>query len=148
MNDRLSYRWLDQQGEAFGAPGLLPRWTSSVKDAVGTAYSASSRVWFTCSHGILNEISHPAQQIQFDWYHSQIMGGDLTRRTEKFFSKIGHFQVAGVPDRAEPNLGEVNFAHLFRLVDSLRYSGWIGCEYRPKGRTEEGLGWLSKTSYA
>ena len=54
-----SYRWLDQQGEAFGAPGLLPRWTSSVKDAVGTAYSASSRVWFTCSHGILNEIYHP-----------------------------------------------------------------------------------------
>jgi len=53
------YRWLDQQGEAFGAPGLAPRWTSSVKDAVGTAYSASSRVWFTCSHGILNEIYHP-----------------------------------------------------------------------------------------
>jgi glucoamylase len=59
MNDQLFYRWLDQQGEAFGAPGLEPRWTSSVKDAVGTAYSASSRVWFTCSHGILNEIYHP-----------------------------------------------------------------------------------------
>ena len=59
MNERPSYRWLDQQGEAFGAPGLMPRWTSSVKDPVGTAYSASSRVWFTCSHGILNEIYHP-----------------------------------------------------------------------------------------
>ena len=59
MNDGTLYRWLDQQGEAFGAPGLEPRWTSSVKDAVGTAYSASSRVWFTCSHGILNEIYHP-----------------------------------------------------------------------------------------
>ena len=58
-NERPSYRWLDQQGEAFGAPGLEPRWTSSVKDAIGTAYSASSRVWFTCSHGILNEIYHP-----------------------------------------------------------------------------------------
>ncbi|MGO9316888.1 MAG: hypothetical protein ACLPXT_02205 [Terracidiphilus sp.] len=53
------YRWLVQQGEAFGAPGMEPRWTSSVKDAVGTAYSASSRVWFTASHGILNEIYHP-----------------------------------------------------------------------------------------
>ncbi len=53
------YMWLAQQGEAFGAPGLEPRWTSSVKDAVGTAYSASSRVWFTVSHGILNEIYHP-----------------------------------------------------------------------------------------
>jgi glucoamylase len=53
------YRWLDQQGEAFGGPGSEPRWTSSVKDAVGTAYAASSRIWFTCSHGILNEVYHP-----------------------------------------------------------------------------------------
>ncbi len=53
------YRWLEQQGEAFGAPGTEPRWTSSVKDSVGTAYSASSRIWFTVSHGILNEIYHP-----------------------------------------------------------------------------------------
>ena len=59
MTDQELYRWLEQEGEAFGAPGLAPRWTSSVKDAVGTAYSASSRIWFTCSHGILNEIYHP-----------------------------------------------------------------------------------------
>ncbi|MGB6687784.1 MAG: glycoside hydrolase family 15 protein [Terracidiphilus sp.] len=59
MADQPQYRWLELQGEAFGVPGLAPRWTSSVKDAVGTAYSASSRVWFTCSHGILNEIYHP-----------------------------------------------------------------------------------------
>ena len=59
MSGQLLYRWLEQDGEAFGWPGLEPRWTSSVKDAVGTAYSASSRVWFTCSHGVLNEIYHP-----------------------------------------------------------------------------------------
>ncbi len=53
------FRWLDQQGEAFGSPGSEPRWTSSVKDAVGTAYAASSRIWFTCSHGVLNEVYHP-----------------------------------------------------------------------------------------
>jgi len=58
-SDESLYRWLDQQGEAFGGPGMEPRWTSSVKDAVGTAYAASSRIWFTCSHGILNEIYHP-----------------------------------------------------------------------------------------
>ena len=98
--------------------------------------------------GILQELSHPELKIQFDWYHAQIMGGDLARRTEKLFSKIGHFQLAGVPDRAEPDSGEVNFPYLFHLVDALHYHGWIGCEYRPRGRTEEGLGWLSKTSYA
>ncbi len=59
MSEQPLYRWLEQQGEAFGAPGLEPRWTSSVKDAVVTAYAASSRIWFTCSHGILNEIYHP-----------------------------------------------------------------------------------------
>jgi 2-dehydrotetronate isomerase len=91
---------------------------------------------------ILQEISHPALRIQFDWYHAQIMGGDLTRRTERYFARIAHFQVAGVPDRAEPDSGEVNYPYLFRLVDSLGYDGWIGCEYRPKGRTKEGLAWL------
>ena len=59
MSDQPLYRWLEQQGEAFGAPGLAPRWTSSVKDAVVTAYAGSSRIWFTCSHGILNEIYYP-----------------------------------------------------------------------------------------
>jgi 2-dehydrotetronate isomerase len=97
--------------------------------------------------GILQKLSHPALKIQFDWYHGQIMGGDLARRTEKFFPKVGHFQLAGVPDRAEPNLGEINFPFLFQLVDRLQYDGWIGCEYRPKGSTEEGLAWMPKTSY-
>jgi len=59
IQSRPDYRWLDQDGSAFGAPGLLPRWTSSAKDAVGTAYSSSSRTWFTISHGILNEIYYP-----------------------------------------------------------------------------------------
>ena len=54
-----AYRWLDDEGPAFGAPGVEPRWTSSEKDAVSTAYAASSRVWFTVSHGTLNEIYYP-----------------------------------------------------------------------------------------
>jgi glucoamylase len=59
MSNQLLYRWLEQQGEAFGGPGTEPRWTSSVKDAVGTAYAASSRIWFTCAYGVLNEVYHP-----------------------------------------------------------------------------------------
>jgi 2-dehydrotetronate isomerase len=98
--------------------------------------------------GLLSKFTSPKLKIQFDWYHAQIMGGDLTRRTQKFFSKIGHFQLAGVPDRSEPNLGEVNFPHLFDIVDTLRYEGWIGCEYRPRDRTESGLGWLPQSFYA
>jgi 2-dehydrotetronate isomerase len=92
--------------------------------------------------GILEELNHPRLKIQLDWHHAQITGGDLSRRTERFFSQIGHIQVAGVPDRNEPDRGEVNFSHLFQLVDQLDYQGWIGCEYRPATTTEKGLAWL------
>ena len=92
---------------------------------------------------ILAELDHPQLKIQLDWYHLQIMGGDLTRRTRQFFPQVGHIQLAGVPDRNEPDRGEVNFPYLFRLVDELGYEGWIGCEYRPLGKTEDGLTWLN-----
>jgi 2-dehydrotetronate isomerase len=92
--------------------------------------------------GILAELNNPRLKIQLDWYHLQIMGGDLSKRTTRFFHQVGHIQIAGVPDRGEPDRGEVNFPHLFKLVDELGYNGWIGCEYKPAGKTEEGLGWL------
>ena len=92
---------------------------------------------------VLAELNHPQLKIQLDWYHVQVMGGDLTRRTRQFFPQVGHIQLAGVPDRNEPDRGEVNFPHLFRLVDELGYEGWIGCEYRPLGKTEDGLTWLN-----
>jgi len=84
VSDETSYRWLEQQGEAFGGPGLGPRWTSSVKDAVGTAYSASSRVWFTCSHGILNEIYHPTiDQAQVRDMEFLVTDGETFAHEEK-----------------------------------------------------------------
>jgi hydroxypyruvate isomerase len=61
---------------------------------------------------------------------------------------VGATAAGWMADRGEPDRGEVNFPHLFNLVDSLHYDGWIGCEYRPKARTEEGLGWLPKPFYA
>jgi hydroxypyruvate isomerase len=82
--------------------------------------------------------------LQFDLYHAQIMEGDLTRRLERLMPRIAHIQIAGVPDRHEPDIGEVNFAHLFATIDRLGYDGYVGCEYRPAARTEDGLGWLTK----
>jgi hydroxypyruvate isomerase len=83
--------------------------------------------------------------LQFDIYHAQIMEGDLTRRIERLMPRIAHVQIAGVPDRHEPDEGEVSYPHLFRLLDRLGYAGFVGCEYRPRGQTEEGLGWLRGT---
>ena len=79
-----------------------------------------------------------------DFYHCQIVEGDLSMRLKKHFDGVGHVQIAGVPDRHEPDGGEVNFPHLFDLLDELGYAGFVGCEYRPKAGTSEGLGWLRR----
>jgi hydroxypyruvate isomerase len=81
-------------------------------------------------------------KVQMDLYHCQIVEGDLARRIEAHIAGIGHMQIAGVPDRHEPDSGEVNYPFLFSLLDRLGYAGWIGCEYRPRNGTRTGLGWL------
>ncbi len=81
-------------------------------------------------------------KIQMDLYHVQIMEGDLAVAIRGQLDRVGHIQIAGVPERHEPDVGEVNYPYLFALLDELGYAGWLGCEYRPKGRTEDGLGWV------
>ena len=91
--------------------------------------------------GIIAKIGRPNVKIQFDFYHVQIVGGDLIKRFEKHLPQIGHVQIAAVPSRHEPDEGEINYPAIFAMLDRIGYSGWIGCEYRPRGRTEDGLGW-------
>ena len=83
-------------------------------------------------------------RVQFDFYHVQIVGGDLLHRLEQYLPVVGHLQCAAVPSRHEPDEGEINYPYVFEAVDRLGYRGWIGAEYRPRGRTEHGLGWLGK----
>src|SRR5471032_1784888 len=90
---------------------------------------------------VIAKANRPNIRMQFDFYHVQIVGGDLITRLEKFFPVIGHLQCAAVPSRHEPDEGEINYKAVFEAVDRLGYTGWIGCEYRPRGRTEDGLGW-------
>ncbi len=91
---------------------------------------------------VLDAVGAANLGLQFDLYHAQIMEGDLTRRLEALMPRIVHIQVAGVPDRHEPDTGEVDFGHVFGVLDRLVYDGFVGCEYRPAGRTEDGLGWF------
>jgi hydroxypyruvate isomerase len=98
---------------------------------------------------LIEGVGAPNLALQFDLYHAQIMVGDLARRLDLHFALIGHVQVAGVPGRHEPDVGEVNFPYLFRVLDRLGYAGWVGCEYRPArgtepGGTSAGLGWLRR----
>ena len=80
--------------------------------------------------------------VQYDVYHMQIMEGDLATTFQRHLPLIAHVQIADPPARHEPGTGEINFPFLLGRMDSLGYSGWIGCEYKPVGRTEEGLGWM------
>jgi hydroxypyruvate isomerase len=91
---------------------------------------------------IIDAVGDSGVRLQFDLYHCQIMEGDLAMHLREYIDIIAHMQIAGVPGRHEPNVGEINYPFLFDLIDELGYEGWIGCEYRPKAGTVEGLGWM------
>lgn len=91
---------------------------------------------------LMDEVSQPNMRLQYDVYHMQIMEGNLTATMQQHVGRIGHIQIADLPGRNEPGTGEVNFTNLFRSIDSMGYTGWIGCEYKPATTTEAGLGWL------
>lgn len=94
------------------------------------------------AQAICKEVGASNLQVQFDCYHCQIVEGDLASKLRRDIDGIGHIQIAGVPDRHEPDLGELNYPYLFGLIDQLGYDGWVGCEYRPRGDTSSGLQWL------
>ena len=94
------------------------------------------------SNELLDLIDRPNVFIQLDTYHAQIVDGNLTRLIEALNGRFAHVQIASLPDRHEPDEGEINYDYIFSVFDRLGYQGWIGCEYNPRGKTEEGLGWL------
>jgi hydroxypyruvate isomerase len=93
---------------------------------------------------ILDAVGSPNLRLQFDFYHCQIMEGDLATRLRALAPVIGHVQIAGVPERHEPDRGEVNYPYLLDLLDEIGYAGWVGCEYRPRAGTLAGLGWAAR----
>jgi hydroxypyruvate isomerase len=97
------------------------------------------------SYAICAEVNAPNLKMQMDCYHMQIMEGDLATKLRRYLANCGHIQIAGVPERHEPDTGEVRYEYLYRLLDEIGYDGWIGCEYRPAGKTADGLSWLPRT---
>ena len=79
--------------------------------------------------------------VQYDIYHMQRMEGELANTIKAHLPQIAHLQLADNPGRNEPGTGEINYRFLFGFIDSIGYDGWIGCEYKPKGKTIDGLGW-------
>jgi len=91
---------------------------------------------------IIAEIDDPNLKLMFDCYHVQVMQGDLSRRLENLLPIIGHIQIAAVPDRGEPDRGEVDYRYILRHIDKIGYNGYVGAEYRPRTNTDAGLGWM------
>ncbi|NXS69138.1 HYI isomerase, partial [Pandion haliaetus] len=128
------------------AAGLLAQ-----EDMIGLVEPINNRItdpryYLNTPHqaaAILEKVGRPNLKLQLDLFHCQIMDGNLSRNLETYFPLIGHIQIAQVPGRHEPDSpGELNFPYIFELLESLGYTGYVGCEYAPKGDTLEGLGWL------
>ena len=101
------------------------------------------------AHQVIADVGAANLKVQMDLYHCQIVEGDLAMKLRQYLptGNVGHIQIAGVPQRHEPDLGELNYPYLFSVLDELGFDGWVGCEYRPKlgtqpGGTSAGLGWL------
>ncbi len=97
---------------------------------------------FGFARDLILELQIPNLKLQFDIYHCQIIHGDVTMRLREMMPIIGHIQIASVPSRNEPDGEELNYPFLFGELDRLGYSGFVGCEYNPRGRTTDGLGWF------
>lgn len=97
---------------------------------------------------LIREVGRPNLKLQFDLYHSQLMAGNLTRTLESAAPCLGHVQIAGVPERHEPDTGEVNYRHVIGVLLALGYRGSISAEYRPATTTRAGLGWMQQARAA
>ena len=133
---------------------------SNLRDACGAAYAQGVTVLIEAlnprdvptylfstvseAHAIREAVGAPNVKVQMDLYHTQIVEGDLATKLECWLPHIGHLQIAGVPGRHEPDVGEINYGWLLQRVDELGYDGWVGCEYRPRTTTLAGLGWRER----
>jgi hydroxypyruvate isomerase len=139
-------RWAAEQARAAGR--VLTIEAINPRDMPGYLLTHASEAL-----ALVERIGSDHLQVQLDLYHAQIVEGDLTMRLRQMLptGRIGHLQIAAVPDRGEPDAGEVNFPWVFQTLRQLGWSGWIGCEYRPRAAprpeapgqaTSAGLGWL------
>jgi hydroxypyruvate isomerase len=91
---------------------------------------------------VIEAVGSDNLRLQYDIYHAQVMEGDLARTLQEHLPQIAHIQLADNPGRHEPGTGEINFPFLLQHIDRIGYAGWVGCEYKPSGRSEDSFGWL------
>jgi hydroxypyruvate isomerase len=138
--------WAAQQAQAAGRTLLIE--PINTRDIPGFFLNRQDE-----AHRIVQAIGSPHLKVQMDLYHCQIVEGDVAMKLRQYLptGRVGHIQIAGVPQRHEPDLGELHHPYLFEVIDEVSaacdWDGWVGCEYRPArgtapGATSQGLGWL------
>jgi hydroxypyruvate isomerase len=129
-------QWVADEAAAIGVRIMIEPLNN--RDMPGYALSTLAQ-----ASEVLAEVKRPNVGLQFDLYHSQIMGGDLTHRLRQFAPLIRHVQIAGAPLRNEPDRGEVNLIQVMRVLAEVGYDGWISAEYRPTAETRDSLQWMA-----
>jgi hydroxypyruvate isomerase len=112
----------------------------------GPAYTTQGMYGYFLNHTaqarqVIEAVGSDNLFLHLDVYHMQLTEGHLSATIRESSAQLKHVQIAGVPGRHEPSVGEINYPYLFNLLDELGYGGWVGCEYRPLGKTLDGLGW-------
>ena len=141
-------KWAAQRAQAVGISIMIE--PINPRDMPGYFLNTQAE-----AHAIVQEVAEPNLQVQMDLYHCQIVEGDVAMRLRQYLptGRVGHLQIAGVPQRHEPDVGELNYPYLFDVIDQVcadcGWQGWVGCEYRPArgaapGCTSAGLDWLRK----
>lgn len=143
---------------AFAARFLEPHGVHAVIEPInrrmgivrnGPSYTTEGMHGYFLNHSeharrVVDTIGHANLSLHLDCYHMQVLEGHLADTIREHLPVVRHFQIAGVPGRHEPDVGEIHYPYLFDLIDELGYRGWIGCEYRPRGDTRAGLGWAAR----
>jgi hydroxypyruvate isomerase len=140
--------WAAQQAASSGVDVLIE--PINTRDIPGFFLNRQDE-----AHAIVQAVGAGNLKVQFDLYHCQIVEGDVASKIRQYLptGRVGHFQIAGVPQRHEPSIGEMNYDYLFTVIDEVSqacgWDGWVGCEYRPalgavEGGTSKGLDWLKK----
>lgn len=125
-------QWASDQARVYGKGLLLE--AINGRDKPGYFYHTQE-----AAHAVLTACNRSNIQLMFDVYHVGVAQGDVLKRLERFMPSIGHVQIAGVPDRNEPDRGEICYRAVFEKLISLGYTGWVGCEYRADADIEAGL---------
>jgi len=130
-------RWAAREADSAGVDVLIE--PINTRDIPGYFLNRQDE-----AHAVLDEVGAPNLKVQMDLYHCQIVEGDLATKLRRYLpnGRVGHLQIAGVPERHEPDVGELHHPYLFALLDELGYAGHVGCEYRPRAGTSAGLGWF------